>query len=87
MIYSSSTYTFEPKARASRLATASPEDRCYARAAAWALVPSRTYTFTALRSSQLTADTVRVFFEAERDGTTYIPRAGAFYNAETGQCS
>ena len=43
--------------------------------------------FTAFRSSQLTADTVRVFFEAERDGTTYIPRAGAFYNAETGQCS
>jgi murein DD-endopeptidase MepM/ murein hydrolase activator NlpD len=37
--------------------------------------------FTAFRSSEATANTVRVLFEPSRDrSATYIPRAGAYYN-------
>lgn len=42
--------------------------------------------FTAFRSSDATANTVRVLFERTDGGTPYLPRAGNHYNELVGRC-
>jgi murein DD-endopeptidase MepM/ murein hydrolase activator NlpD len=43
--------------------------------------------FTAFRSGDDTADTVRVLFEARDTGATYLPRAGSYYTDSVGKCA